>query len=183
MKPTLRCVATTLLSCPMIKQTYLSELEGALARPDAVKMQEQLLIYAEYQARDARYWPEELAGDFDEIITCHFDNPEKSFAYVILAASQSDDPQLLAAMGCGNLENVLDDPSPELLDRIVAEASKSARFRWLLSHPFKVAIAPRAWEAIEKFRITGPHEEPSADKLPPREQSPLTGPYQRGGNG
>jgi hypothetical protein len=63
---------------------------------------------------------------------------------------------------------VLYDPSADLLERVVAEARKSDHFRWLLSNPFKVAIAPRAWEAIEKFRITGPHEEPAADKLPPR---------------
>ncbi|MGY4396226.1 hypothetical protein ACVWZA_001399 [Sphingomonas sp. UYAg733] len=168
MKPTLSRVATKLLSGRMSAKTNSSELERALARPDADQMRQQLLAYAGYETEGAGAWPDELADDFDEIITCHFDDPEKAFAYVIIAASQSDDPAFLALMGCGNLENVLRDPSLDLLDRIVAEARKSARFRWLLSNPFKVAIAPRAWEAIEKFRITGPHEEPSADKLPPR---------------
>jgi hypothetical protein len=152
----------------MSDKTYSDELERAAARPDADKMRRQLLAYAKYEAKGAGRWPDEVANDIDEIITCHFDDVEKAFAYVILAASQSDDPEFLALMACGNLENVLCDPSPEILDRIVAEARKSARFRWLLSHPFKVAIAPRAWEAIEKFRIAGPHEEPSADTMPPR---------------
>ena len=132
-------------------------------------MRQQLLAYAEYDGKGGGDWPDELADDFGEIITCHSDDPEKALASVIIAASQTDDPGFLGLMGCSNLEDVLRDPSPELLDRIVAEARKSARFRWILSNPFKVAIAPKAWDAIEKFRITGPHEEPSADKLPPRD--------------
>jgi hypothetical protein len=150
----------------MAGTVYSDEVERALARPDADKMVKQLDAYADYFARGAGEWPDEYADDFGEIITCHFDDPEKAFAYVILGASRTDDPVFLAQLGCGPLEDVLENPSPELLDRIVAEGRKSARFRWLLSHPFKVAISERAWEAIEKFRITGPHEEPSYDTLP-----------------
>jgi hypothetical protein len=152
----------------MSNKTYFDESERASARSDAEKMRHQLLAYAKYNIKGSGVWPDEVADDVDEIITCHFNDVEKAFAYVIIAASQSDDPDFLALMACGNLENVLCDPSPELLDRIVAEARKSARFRWLLSHPFKVAIAPAAWDAIEKFRVAGPHEEPSSDTLPPR---------------
>src|SRR5689334_17594462 len=96
------------------------------------------------------------------------DELEKALAYVVIAASRTDDARFLGLLGCGPLEDVLENPSAEMLDRIVAEARKSARFRWLLSNPFKVAIAHRAWEAIEKFRLTGPHEEPAANTLPPR---------------
>ena len=152
----------------MSKKTYSDELGRADARPDADQMRRKLFAYEKYETKGAGPWPDEVASDIDEIITCHFDDVEKAFAYVIIAASQSDDPEFLALMACGNLENVLRDPSPELLGRIVAEARKSARFRWLLSHPFKVAIAPAAWEAIEKFRIAGPHGEPSTETLPPR---------------
>jgi len=143
------------------------ELARALARPDAEKMIQQLDAYADYFARGAGDWPDEYADDFSEIISCHFDDPEKAFAYVVLGASRRDDLGFLGQLGCGPLEDVLHNPSPELLERIVGEARKSARFRWLLSHPFKVAVAERAWEAIEQFRITGPHEEPSEDTLPP----------------
>ena len=150
----------------MSAKGYSDELQRALARPDAQKMIQQLDAYTDYFARGAGDWPDEYADDFEEIITCHFDDPERALAYVIIGASRTDDPVFLAQLGCGPLEDVLENPSPELLDRIVAEGRKSARFRWLLSHPFKVAVAERAWEAIEKFRITGPHEEPSYDTLP-----------------
>lgn len=152
----------------MSDKTYHDELEKALARPDADQMCRQLDAYAEHYQEGGGEWPEESADAFGEIILCYHDNPEKAFAYVVLGASRSDDAGFLAGLGCGPLENILEDPSEELLQRIVAEARKSSRFRWLLSNPFKVAIAERAWDAIERFRITGPHEEPAHDKLPPR---------------
>lgn len=150
----------------MSSNRYFDELERALARPDANKMMEQLDRYANYF--DGKDWPDEYAEDFSEILSCHFDDPGKAFACVVIGASRTDDPALLGLLACGPLEDVLRDPSQELLDRVVAEARKSARFRWLLSHPFKVALAERAWDAIEKFRTTGPHEEPAHDTLPPR---------------
>ena len=131
-------------------------------------MIQQIDAYGDYFARGEGDWPDEYSDDFTEIVTCHHDNPEKALAYVVIGASRSDDAGFLGFLGCGPLEDILRDPSVELLERIVAEARKSARFRWLLSNPFKVAISESAWEAIEKFRITGPHEEPSDDTLPPR---------------
>ena len=151
----------------MSAKRYSDELERALARPDANTMIMQIDAYAEYFTRGAGDWPDDKADDFNEIVACHHEDPEKALAYVVIAASRSDDPAFLGYLGCGPLEDVLRDPSHGLLDRIVAEARKSARFRWLLSHPFKVAVSERAWEAIEKFRLTGPHEEPSEDTLPP----------------
>jgi hypothetical protein len=128
----------------------------------------QLDAYADYFARGAGDWPDDYVDDFEEIVTCHHDDPEKALAYVVIAASRTDDAEFLSYLGCGPLEDILRDPTAELLERIVAEARNSARFRWLLSNPFKVAIAESAWEAIRGFRTTGPHEEPSMDTLPPR---------------
>jgi hypothetical protein len=153
----------------MGKKSYSDEVERALARLDAERMCRQLDAYAEYYRNGGGgEWPEEYADDFSEIISCFHDDPEKAFAYVILGASRTDDAGFIALLGCGPLEDILRDPSDELLARIVTEARKSARFRWLLSHPFKVAIADRAWLAIEKFRNTGPHEEPPFSTLPPQ---------------
>lgn len=152
----------------MGKSRYFDELERALDRSDASKLCRQIDNYAaHYDSRDQE-WPDHLADDFSEIITCHFDDVDKALAYVILAASRTDDAAFLRYMGCGPLEDLLTDPSNELLDRIVAEARKSARFRWLLSNPFKIAISERAWLAIEQFRLTGPHEEAPIESLPPR---------------
>jgi hypothetical protein len=151
----------------MSAKSFHDELERALARTDADQMCRQLDAYAEYNRNGRGEWTKEASDAFGEIISCYHDDPEKAFAYVILGASRSDNAEFLAGLGCGPLEDVLEDPSEELLQRIVAEARKSPRFRWLLSNPFKVAIAARAWDAIDRFRITGSREEPAFDKLPP----------------
>lgn len=153
----------------MAKQEFQNELQRALARSDACVMARQLDAYIAHDEGGGGEWPEEHADDFGEIITCYHDDPDKALAYVALAAARTDNAEFLGLMGCSNLEDVLREPSAELLARIVAEARRSPRFRWLLSHPFKVAVSKEAWEAIEKFRITGPHEEPPFDTLPPRD--------------
>ena len=146
---------------------YSDELQRALARPDADRLVEQLDAYSDHLATGENDRSDQHAEDFGEVLESD-QNPDKALAYLALALSRSDDASFLGFLGSGPLENLLIDPSADVLERIVAEARKSARFRWLLSNPFKVAIAERSWEAIEKFRITGPHEEPSYEALPPR---------------
>lgn len=96
------------------------------------------------------------------------EDPDKALAYVMLAAANYDDEDFLALIGAGLLEDILRDPSAEFLHRIVDEGRKTPRFRWLLSVPYRVAISEKAWDAISPFRITGDHEEPERDCLPPR---------------
>jgi hypothetical protein len=149
-------------------KSYSDELARALDRPDANILVEQIDAFIAHHAAGDSEWPNDRAEDFGEIITCFRDDPNRALAYVVLAASRTDDGEFLVMMGAGPLEDVLYDPSDELLERVVAEARKSARFRWLLSVPYKVAIAQRAWQAIEIFRVTGPHEEPAPETVPTR---------------
>lgn len=147
---------------------YSDEFERASARSDVETMIRQIDLFADHSSNGGGDWPDDCADDFMAIHSCSHDDPEKALAYIAIAASRVDDAAFLRLIGCGMLEDVLHDPSAELLERIIAEARKSARFRWLLSNPFKVAVAERAWEAIERFRTTGPHEEPSLESLPSR---------------
>ena len=153
----------------MGSQKYSRELHRALERPDADKLLKQIDAYALYFAEGEGDWPDIHADDFFEINNAHWDDLDKALAYVMIAASRSDDPNFLGVMACSLLEDVLVSPSNDLLARIAAEVRRSARFRWLLSHPYKIAISDDAWDAIEKFRSTGPHEEPPHDTLPPRD--------------
>ena len=157
-------------------QSYANELERALARPDAKKLLRQsdrYIAYWESTAGDREVRDDEFE-DFDEVFGSGlpdyrgFYDPDKGMAYISIAVFKSDDPQTLAFYGVQILEDLLRDPSDELLERVVAEAHRSPRFRWMLSNPYKVAVSEKAWEAIKEFRITGPHEEPAFDTLPPR---------------
>jgi len=152
----------------MSGEGYTDELQRALARPDIGVISRQIDAYTDYLQTGAGEWPEEFSDDFCEIQSSGYADPERALAYIALAISRTDNAQVLAYFGCGQLEDMLQDPSADVLERIVAEARNSPRFCWLLSNPFKVAISERAWDAIERFRITGPHEEPPLDTLPQR---------------
>lgn len=143
------------------------ELRRALARPDADTLVRQVDAYADYFARGAGDWPDDHADDFTEVLDSACD-PEKALAYVLIGASRTDNAEFLQFLGCGPLEDALYGASPELIKRIVAEARRSPRFRWLLSCPYRIAMGEAAWEKIHVFRSTGEHEEPSLDTLPPR---------------
>ena len=130
----------------------LNELDRALAREDAPTLIRQVDAYDEYFIRGAGDWPEEHADHFAEVLSCFYGDDEKSFSYVVIAAARSNDAGFLGFLGATLLENVVDDPTPVLLGRIVAEACRSPRFRWLLDCPLKIAFSPPAWEALKGFR-------------------------------
>jgi hypothetical protein len=150
----------------MSDKSFSSELDRALARPDAKKLIRQIDAYAAHIESADGDWPEDLADDFCEILDSHREDVEKALAYVVLGASRSADPDFVNLLGCGTLEDILRNPTEEMLGRIVAEARRSPRFRWMLNSPFKVAVSDTAWKAIEPFRHTGPHEEPALKTMP-----------------
>lgn len=153
----------------MAEKSLKSELARALARSDVTVMTSQIDAYAKYHKDGANDWPDDVADDFDEIMSCYMENPDKALAYVVLGANRSDDADFVNFLGCGPLEDVLREPSEEMIKRVVSEARRSPRFRWLLNSPFKVAVSEAAWGAIKQFRVTGPHEEPSLKTMPPRD--------------
>ena len=151
--------------------SYSDEMNRVLARPDAEKLIRQVEQYANWNIEvGVGEWPEADSDDFSEILMALFHDPsgDTTLAYVVIAVDRVDDADFLRLMGCSLLEEVLYRPTDQMLERIEAEARKSARFRWLLSCPFKRAVSEQAWNAIAKFRITGPHEEPGLDTFPKR---------------
>ncbi len=151
----------------MADKSFTNELQRALARPDIEELQRQSRVYYEHYKRGFHEETDENANDLDTVYASSGINPERALAYVILAAANYDDPVYLAYMGAGPLEEILWDPSPEILERIVAEARKTPRFRWLVSVPYQSAMAKRAWEVLKDFRLTPGNREPSPDTLPP----------------
>jgi hypothetical protein len=149
----------------MPRKSFESELQRALARTDVEKLVRQIDAYIECDRSGGVNRPDDIADDLEEVLMSGDDDPDKALAYVVIAAARTDDAGFLAFMGAGPLENALQNPSCEFLDRVVAEARRTPRFRWLLSVPFKVAVAEAAWDAIKPFRITGDHEESTAETL------------------
>jgi hypothetical protein len=144
----------------MADKTFSNELQRVLARPDVEKLREQLGTYRSHSRTE---WPDGANEDMDAVMSAHWDDPERGLAYVVLAMAEYDDPEFLALMSAGLLENLLQDPEPELLSRIAAEARKTARLRWMLGIPFRHAIPDRVWERIKDYVI----EDVDRTPLPP----------------
>lgn len=62
----------------MSEKQYSDELQRTLVRSDASKLIDQIDAYADYFADGAGEWPDDYADDFEEIVTCHHDDPEKA---------------------------------------------------------------------------------------------------------
>ena len=152
----------------MPHKAFSNELQRALARTDIDELQRQSRVYYEHFKRGFHEETAENASDIDAVYASSGNDRDKALAYVVLAAANYDDAEYLAYMGAGLLEELLWDPSAELLARIVVEARKTPRFRWLISVPYETAIAQRAWEAIKDLRLTPGNQEAGDIPLPAR---------------
>lgn len=121
----------------MSENAFENELARALARPDIDWLNKVVAEYHEWSARrgDEHDWSDELDAWFEADR-----DPDLALALIILSAAKYDDPQHLACVAAGLLENILKNPSVEILDRVTAEACRTARFRWMLDVPFRHAI-------------------------------------------
>jgi hypothetical protein len=147
----------------MADKSFANELDRALARPDADELARHIQVYHDNFRGGLRESREADAEALEAIFNASLDDPDKTLAYVMLAAAQSDDDEFLGFVSCGPLENILRKPSEDILNRVVSEARKTPRLRWMLSIPFPHALAPEALEAIKPLLV-------DADKepLPPR---------------
>jgi hypothetical protein len=135
------------------EQASVGELERALARPDIASLRLHLADYRDYSNDDlgqATYSRRHgAAGNFNYVMDAHKD-PDLALAFVMLALSEYDDPFFIGLIAAGPLEEVLMfNLSPEVVDRVVAEAGRTPRFRWMLKRIY-LPKADWAREALEK---------------------------------
>jgi hypothetical protein len=136
----------------MSAKAFTNELQRALARPDAEQLVLDLDDYRRFHREIVANNPTpgeyEHDGNFAEVQDPR--DSDRALAYVILAAARYDDPHFLGFMAAGPLEDMLRDPTPESLERVITEARKTPRFRWILSGIFLHAIAERAREPVQE---------------------------------
>ena len=150
----------------MARSSYNDELMRADGRADAVNLRRICEIYRNYFrsfARDKEQFFENHADDIEAFYLTHSD-PDLGLALVVLCASIYDDPEFLFFVAAGPLEDILRKPDQEMLDRVLAEACKNARFRWMLTGVYPHAIADKARPEIAS--VIGSLTE--ADPMPPR---------------
>ena len=121
----------------MTDKSFYNELSRALFRSDAAELLRILEVYRCWSLKSDNY-----PSECDEVMASAHKDPEIALALVILAAANFDDPEFLRLMAAGTLEELLRKPSQDMLDRIIAEARKTERFRWMLSAVYNHAIEP-----------------------------------------
>jgi hypothetical protein len=134
----------------MGEKTFSNELQRAQARTDASELVRDLDDYYRFHREimgEGRFQGV-TGGNHCRVMDAHWDDPDRGLAYLALAMSRFDDTSFLGVLAAGLLEDLLRDPTPEILNRIMAEARKTARFRWMLSGVWLHVIAERARTAV-----------------------------------
>ena len=147
----------------MTDKSFANELQVALSRPDADQLARHIQVSFGHYNAGLPEWSDEDSDALEAIMDASLDDPDKTLAYVMLAAANYDDADFLGYVACGPLENLLVKPSAQIVERVVVEARKTARLGWMLSIPFRHALAPEALEAIKPFLVDA-----DKDPLPPR---------------
>jgi hypothetical protein len=150
----------------MKDKSFKTELHRAEARPDVARLALDLEDYFQFNLNAAGlgpYSPVE-GGNFASVMDADRDDPELGLAYLALAMQRYDDPAFLGVLAAGLLEDLLRDPAPEILARILAEARKTSRFRWMLSGVWLHAIAAEVRDPVKSVVGNCRLEQP----LPPR---------------
>ncbi len=145
----------------MSSKRFYNELAKAVDRPDAEELLRILEVYRNWDSKSEDY-PDEC----DIVMTSPFKDPEKAVAFVMLASASYDDEDFLTLISAGILEDLLRNPSEQMLDRIVNESRRAPRLRWMLSIVYSHAIeSTQAKLAVKK--VVG-DVNCNTDPLPPR---------------
>jgi hypothetical protein len=136
----------------MSEKAFCNELQRAQARPDVADLFLDLEDYYRFnrEVMGGETHEPVKGGNHNAVMDAHRDDPQRGLAYLALAMARYDDRDFLGVLSAGLLENLLGDPAPVMLHRIIAEARKTPRFRWLLSGVWLHAIAERARVPVEQ---------------------------------
>lgn len=146
---------------------YTDELTRAAARPDADDLRSAIEAYYRYFKLAGKEEKEAFLtthGDSVELFFFTYEDPDLGIALVALAASMFDDREFMFLIAAGPLEDILQKPNEEIIERVVIEARKNARIRWMLTGIFLHAISDDARPHIIAAIGTMKEEDP----MPPR---------------
>lgn len=150
----------------MTGKSYRDELMRANARPDADELRKKVAVYHDYYRTSGKakeVFRDTHSDDIEEFYFT-YDDPDLGLALVALCASTYDEADFLFLVAAGPLEDILRKPDQDILARVLAEARKNARFRWMLTGIFLHAISDIARPEI--VHVIGTMTE--ADPMPPR---------------
>lgn len=111
-----------------------NELERAKSRADYSNLLRIAEVYHAYSGGGSKYeFYDENSDAIDEVMDAPVRDPAKAMALIAIFASNYHEPEFLALVAAGVIEDLLRPPAPEIMERVFIEARRSARFRWMLS--------------------------------------------------
>ncbi|MEL6876990.1 MAG: DUF6869 domain-containing protein [Pseudomonadota bacterium] len=137
-------------------EKFDSELSRTLARDDIETLRR---LVACYHSRNIE------AADYNIVVESAQNDPELALAISVLASAEYDDAEFLAFVAAGPMEELLQTNNKKMVERIVREARKFARFRWMLSGVWLHAIHK---ENADPIRSAVGGISLDRDPLPPR---------------
>ncbi len=155
----------------MSGKSFENELARAIARPDIEKLRRGFDTYYHWtklSGKEKEIFPEAL-----DLWFFNEDDRDSSLALVALAMASTDDEDFLIGVACGLLESTLSHRpaiagvplSEEFLQRIVDEARRTPRFRWMLSAMWTMGMPEHEAQMIANAVGSVSCE---TDPLPPR---------------
>lgn len=134
----------------MSRQRFTSELARAYDRVDRVEIERHAELYRVYcETGSAQSFYDDHSTELNDWMDLGFADPDRAIASVMIAAVAYENPASLGMVAAGILEDLLREPSSEMLDRVFAEARKTARLRWMLAIVYPHAMSPVAWQKLE----------------------------------
>jgi hypothetical protein len=151
-----------------MSRTFSNELERALVRPDVEELRSALDGYAQWHLANRTKERVQLKVAITDPILHDNSDFDRSLALEVLAMERFDDPIFLGFVSAGPLESLLTTrpyPSEVHLARILEEARRTERFRWMLSGVWRTSM--ESTQAMAVKRIVG-SVDLNNDPLPPR---------------
>jgi hypothetical protein len=110
----------------MSRQQFTSELARAYDRSDRAEIERHAELYHRYcETGSEQSFYDEHSEDLDAWMDLGYADPERALASVMIAAATYGSSASLGMVAAGLLEDLLREPSPEMLDRVFAEAKDS----------------------------------------------------------
>lgn len=152
----------------MSRQQFTSELARAYNRSDRAEIERHAELYDRYcETGSKQSFYDEYSEDLDAWMYLGYADTDRALASVMVASASYCSSASLGMVAAGILEDLLREPSPEMLDRVYAEARKTARLRWMLAIVYPHAMSPVAWQKLEPL-LSGISGD---DPLPPAPHS------------
>lgn len=145
-----------------MSQHFANELGRAQARPDIGEIITLVETHRRWNAMSGKEQERFLATN--DVLDGYFRldcDPDRAMAFVAVSASKYDDPEYLALMAAGPLEDILNPGiTAAMIERVVAEARRTPRFRWMLAHVFAHAVDPAIRPLVEAAQMDITNEMP-----------------------